>query len=209
MGTPWMNPADSGWSVFDPLRPFARGGTLAGSVSKSSEAWKNYGLGRSMGRRNYLIEGVSCSGKTTICNELRERGYHVINGDTELAYQGDPATGEPLKGHAHEHHIWNVSKVKALAADQSHGATFFCGGSRNFHRFIDVFDLVFVLEVDLHTLNRRLAARPKGEWGSKPAEQRLIRRLHTTREDLPRDAVPIDATAPVDDVVNSVLKECS
>ena len=49
-----------------------------------------------MGQRNYLIEGVSCSGKTTICNELCERGYHAINGDTELAYQGDPATGEPV-----------------------------------------------------------------------------------------------------------------
>ena len=161
-----------------------------------------------MGRRNYLIEGVSCSGKTTVCNALRERGYHVINGDKELAYQGDPATGEPLEGHVHEHHIWSVSKVKAFAADQSHEATFFCGGSRNFHRFIDLFDRVFVLEVDLDTLDQRLAARPEGEWGSKPVERRLIRRLHATEEDLPRGAVPIDATAPVDEVVNAVLREC-
>ena len=61
------------------------------------------GYAESMGRRNYLIEGVSCSGKTTVCNKLRERGYHVINGDTELAYQGDPLTGEAVEGHAHEH----------------------------------------------------------------------------------------------------------
>ncbi len=162
-----------------------------------------------MGRRNYLIEGVSCSGKTTICKELRERGYHAINGDTELAYQGDPATGEPLKGHAHEHHIWDVNKVRALAADQSRAVTFFCGGSRNFYRFIDVFDRVFVLEVDLETLNRRLAARPQGEWGNKPAEQRLIRRLHATKENLPQDAVPIDAAAPVDKVVDAILRRCS
>jgi thymidylate kinase len=162
-----------------------------------------------MGRRNYLIEGVSCSGKTTICNELRERGYHAVNGDTELAYQGDPATGEPLEGHAHEHHIWDVSKVRALAADQGPAETFFCGGSRNFHRFIDVFDRVFVLEVDLPTLNRRLAARPEAEWGSRPAEQRLIRRLHATGEDLPSDAVSIDATAPVDRVIDAILRKCS
>lgn len=162
-----------------------------------------------MGRRNYLIEGVSCSGKTTLCHELRERGYHTINGDEELAYQGDPATGEPLEGHAHEHHIWDVNKVRTLAADRSRPETFFCGGSRNFHRFIDVFDRVFVLEIDLDTLNSRLDNRPEGEWGSKPTEQSLIRRLHRTREDLPRDALPIDATAPVNRVVNAILRGCS
>lgn len=162
-----------------------------------------------MGRRNYLIEGVSCSGKTTICNELCERGYHAINGDTELAYQGDPATGEPVGGHAHKHHIWDVNKVRALAADRSHPETFFCGGSRNWHRFIDVFDRVFVLELDLVTLNRRLAARPEDEWGSKPGERRLIRRLLATREDLPQDAIPIDATARLDRVVDAILRGCA
>ncbi|HEX2762300.1 MAG TPA: hypothetical protein VHM92_00450 [Allosphingosinicella sp.] len=161
-----------------------------------------------MGRRNYLIEGVSCSGKTTICNKLRERGYEAVNGDTELAYQGDRKTGEPLDGHAHEQHIWDVSKVRTLAADQCHAETFFCGGSRNFDRFIDVFDRVFILEVDRRTLDRRLAARSEGEWGSRPAQQRLIRRLHATREDLPEDAVPIDATAPIDRVVDAILREC-
>ena len=44
---------------------------------------EDMGYAESMGRRNYLIEGVSCSGKTTVCNKLRERGYHVINGDTD------------------------------------------------------------------------------------------------------------------------------
>jgi dephospho-CoA kinase len=161
-----------------------------------------------MGIRNYLIEGVSCSGKTTICNELRARGYHAINGDTELAYQGDPATGEPVEGHAHEHHIWDELKVRALSADQGREKTFFCGGSRNSHRFIDVFDRIFVLEVDLDTLKQRLAERPEDEWGSNPAEQRLIRRLHATREDLPRGGVAIDATVSVDRVVEEILSRC-
>ncbi len=29
-----------------------------------------------MGVRNYLIEGVSGTGKTSVCDELRRRGYH-------------------------------------------------------------------------------------------------------------------------------------
>jgi hypothetical protein len=43
-----------------------------------------------MGIRNYLIEGVSGTGKTSVCDELQRRGYHAIHGDRELAYQGDP-----------------------------------------------------------------------------------------------------------------------
>jgi AAA domain len=161
-----------------------------------------------MGVRNYLIEGVSGTGKTSVCNELRRRGYHAINGDRELSYKGDPETGEPQDGFVHEHHIWNVDKVKSLVADQRHAMSFFCGGSRNFPRFIDLFDGVFVLDVDLDTLNRRLAGRPADEFGGKSIERELIARLHATKEDVPKNAVSIDATAPIARVVDEILSEC-
>jgi dephospho-CoA kinase len=161
-----------------------------------------------MGVRNYLIEGVSGVGKTSVCHELRRRGFHSINGDTELAYQGDPKTGDPVDGLSHEHHIWDLSKVEALVADQGHAASFFCGGARNFSSFIDLFDRVFVLEVDLDTLNGRLAQRPETEWGGRPAERRLIRRLHATKEDTPKGDVVIDATAPLERVVDEILEKC-
>jgi hypothetical protein len=160
---------------------------------------------QNMGVKNYLIEGVSGAGKTSVCNELLRRGYHAIHGDRDLAYQGDPITGEPLDGFAHEHHIWDVDKVRALAADQNHAASFFCGGSRNFGRFIDLFDDVFVLEVDLDTLNRRLAVRPENEWGGQAREREFIARLHATKEDIPKNAIIIDATAPISRVVDAIL----
>jgi hypothetical protein len=134
-----------------------------------------------MGIRNYLIEGVSGTGKTSVCKELQRRGYYAINGDTELAYQGDPETGKPTDGLTHEHHVWHVDKVKALVANQDEAVAFFCGGSRNFSRFVDLFDGVFVLEVDLDTLNRRLDERTEDEWGAKP-ERELIVRLHQTKK---------------------------
>jgi hypothetical protein len=33
-----------------------------------------------------------------------------------LAYRGDPETGEPTEGFAHEHHIWHVDKVRFARA---------------------------------------------------------------------------------------------
>jgi len=156
--------------------------------------------------RNYLVEGVSGTGKTAVCRELSRRGHHAVNGDTDLAYQGDPETGEAIDTATHEHHIWDVSRVRALVDDQHESATFFCGGSRNFSTFIHLFDKVFVLDIDPGTLHRRLDQRPHGEWGSRPAERDLIVRLHRTGEDVPSSGVVIDATRPLDVVVDDILR---
>lgn len=160
-----------------------------------------------MGIRNYLIEGVSCTGKTSVCTELQRRGYQAIHGDRELAYQGDPETGAPTDGGTHEHHIWHVDKVKALVDNQDEPVTFFCGGSRNFSKFINLFDGVFVLEIDLDTLNRRLDERPEDEWGGKKTERELIVRLHQTKEDIPKIGSIIDATAPIEYVVDEIVRK--
>jgi dephospho-CoA kinase len=149
-----------------------------------------------MGLRNYRIDGVSCSGKTTVGKELRRRGYQVIDGDDELAYWDE-----------NRNWIWNVDKVRALAADHGHAVTFFCGGSRNSDQFSDLFDEVFVLDIDLDTLNRRLAARPPNEWGGTASEgEAFARRQQETREGLPLNAFRIDATAPLTSVVDTILK---
>jgi len=172
---------------------------------------------RTIGKKNYLIEGVSGTGKTSVCQELRRRGYAAINGDRELAYQGDPTTGEKIEDLSHglptslapniihEHHIWDVEKVRALAANQDDDATFFCGGSRNFKQFIDVFDDVFILDVDTETLIERLDSRPDDEWGKRKNERELILRLHATKEDIPSRGIVIDATQPLVRVVDEIL----
>ena len=86
-----------------------------------------------------------------------------------------------------------MSRVRALVADHREPVTFFCGGSRNFSKFIDLFDGVFVLDVDLETLLARLDQRPADEWGAQASEREPIVRLHHTREDIPRTGVVIDA----------------
>ncbi len=177
-----------------------------------------------MGIRNYLIEGVSGSGKTAVAEELQRRGYHVLHGDRELKYRGDPKTGNPVSEPAHksemdkavwqqEHLLWDIDKVKSVIADHSIPISFFCGGSRNFHRFIDLLDGVFILEVDdLDTLYRRLderVARDPTDWGGKPEQKELVARLHRTKEGLPKGGVVIDATAPIERVVDEILGKCN
>jgi hypothetical protein len=116
-------------------------------------------------------------------------------------------TGEPADGHTHEHHIWHVPRVRALVADQHERVTFFCGGSRNFSRFMDLFDGVFVLEIHLDTLNRRLDQRTDDEWAAMPPERDLVVRLHRTKEDIPKGGIAIDATAPLAHVVDEIVRQ--
>jgi adenylate kinase family enzyme len=174
-----------------------------------------------VGERNFLIDGVSCSGKTAVATELQRRGYQVVHGDRELKYRGDPTTGTPVpvpltfpddRARAEwisEHLCWPVDRVQALVADKDEPVTFFCGGSRNSHQFLHLFDAVFVLEIDVDTLRRRLDQRPDDDWGGKgrDAERDLVLRLHQTQENVPA-GIRIDATAPLASVVDEVLRRC-
>lgn len=164
-----------------------------------------------MGTRNYLVDGVSGSGKTSVCQELMRRGFAAINGDRQLAYQGDPETGHRVFGttglEVHHHHLWDAQKVRAIAMDESDPVTFFCGGSRNTKSFLDVFDGVFILTVDVDTLEARLDARGSDEWAGagRLDERALIRQLHAAGTDTP-DGVPLDANMPLGAVVDELLR---
>ena len=171
-----------------------------------------------MGKRNYLIDGVSGAGKTAVATELQRRGYQAIHGDRELVYRGDPETGLPMAPETgtptatwmSDHQIWDVEKVKAYIANQDEAVTFFCGGSRNFSKFIDLLDGVFVLDIDLDTMNRRIDERvalDPTDFGGKPEERELAMRLHRTKEDIPKNGIIIDASAPLARVVDEILRQ--
>lgn len=173
-----------------------------------------------MGKRNVLVEGVSGSGKTSVAVELQRRGHHVVHGDRQLQYVGDPATGEPLQVPAalddrsraawiHQHLCWSFEAVERLVADRDEELTFFCGGCRNAAQLLHLFDAVFVLDVDRETLCRRLEERAEDEWAGRGrrAERDLVLRLHQTREDLP-DGIGIDAARHVASVVDDILTHC-
>lgn len=176
-----------------------------------------------MGIKNYLIEGVSGTGKTSVAEELQKLGYHILHGDRELKYRGDPKTGKAVEEPVHagewekalwrqKHLLWNVEKVQSIISDHTHPVSFFCGGSRNFDQFIDLFDDVFVLNVDdINTLYQRMderVARDPTDFGGKPEEKKLVAKLHQTQEDIPQNATLIDASMPLEHVVKSILSKC-
>lgn len=178
---------------------------------------------RIMGIKNYLIEGISGTGKTSVAEELQRRGYHVIHGDRELKYRGNPKTGKPVDEPVHEneagkaawrqkHLIWDIKKIKSVIADHSHPISFFCGGSRNFPSFMDWLDGVFILYVkDINEIYKRLderVAQDPTDFGGKSEEKELVVRLHAKQEDVPKKGIVIDSTEPLEQVVDKILGRC-
>ena len=160
-----------------------------------------------MGVRNYLIDGGSGTGKTTVCDELQRRGFQAIHGDRELRLEPQTREGRPPQQHLPPR--WDTAKVTAFLTDHNEAVTFLCGGCRNSAEFIDLLDGVFVLEVDdVATVMRRIDERvlvDPGDWGGRQAERDIIMRRHHTKEGLP-GGWAVDATAPVEYVVDEILR---
>ena len=55
-------------------------------------------------------------------------------------------------------------------------------------------------------MNHRLDQRPDDEFGARQSERDLIVRLHRTKEDTPQDGIPIDATPPLAQVVDEIVR---
>jgi len=81
-----------------------------------------------------------------------------------------------------------------------------------FSKFIELLDGVFVLEVDLKTVNlqidERVALDPT-DFGGKPEERELIVQLYATKEQVPKNAMSIDATQRITRVVDDILSKSS
>jgi broad-specificity NMP kinase len=160
-----------------------------------------------MAKRNYLIEGSSGTGKSAVWEELQRRGYKAINGDTELAYRGDPETGKRIEAPGFWYHIWDVEKVRELVANKDDEVAFFCGGSRNFHKFIDIFNQVFVLDLDTQTLKERLESRSADDWDVNDPDNQIefVLRMHTSKKALP-EGINIDTARSLNEVVDAILE---
>src|SRR5215210_2268127 len=63
----------------------------------------------SMAKRNYLVEGLSGAGKSSVYEELIRRGYKAVSTDRAWAYHADPDTGLP--GGPIRTSMWNQQKA--------------------------------------------------------------------------------------------------
>jgi broad-specificity NMP kinase len=156
----------------------------------------------------YLIDGVSGSGKTTVCEELIKRGYYAIEADEKLAAFIDPKTGLPTDDHSSENWHWDKDKFNTIIKEANGKDIFICGGAINKPDFLHLFTKIFTLNLDDETLKERLSKRANNEYGTKLEELAFQLRENrlTLQYSKERGAILIDATKPVHMVVEEILK---
>ena len=82
------------------------------------------------------------------------------------------------------------------------------GSSRNRDHFLPYFTKVFNLRVDDDTMRRRLEARTDDDWPLGQEGVELMLELNRSDEG-PAGAIDVDATQPLDQVVDEVLRLAS
>src|SRR4051812_29099481 len=107
---------------------------------------------------NYLIEGISGTGKSAVCDELQKRGYKALEADQIFGFYGDPTTGLPTNVEHQLNWIWDKNKVAEIL-NKGEEDIFVCGGAMNQNNFTEYFSKIFTLHVDDETLKNRLLKR--------------------------------------------------
>jgi gluconate kinase len=155
---------------------------------------------------NYLISGLSGTGKSAVCKELQRRGYTAIEADEAFGFYADPKTGEPTTEKHQLNWIWDKKKVDATLSN-SESDVFVCGGSMNEGEFKYYFSKLFTLFVDSDTLRHRLLNRTNNNFGKKPED--LARQLEWNEGVVEyakrRGRIPINSAGPLESVVDEIL----
>ena len=152
-----------------------------------------------------MVEGLSGAGKSSVYEELIRRGYKAISTDRAWKYPGGPDTGLPGRPIHSDNSMWDQQKAVSELESPEPEVLFVCGSSRNRDRFLPYFTKIFNLRIDDDTMRRRLEERTNNDFGKQPEEVELMLRLNRSDEK-PAGAIDVDATQPLDQVVDELLR---
>lgn len=117
-----------------------------------------------------LVTGMSGTGKSAALRVLGERGYRVVDTDTdEWSHWVTSPDGSP-------DWIWREDAIAAVLATHRRGHLFVAGGKTNQGKFYAQFDHIALLSAPADVLLARIAVRTGNPYGKHPAERALILR---------------------------------
>lgn len=167
----------------------------------------------------YLITGLPGSGKSTVCAELKARGYKAYDGDEDhLAKWYNNKTGQPVDrkdenrtpefAQTHSRDIKRAT-LEDLIAKAQNESIFLCADPENEDELSSVFSKIFALILDDEARNQRLMTRTNNTWGKLPYERAYSEAYGKKWEvlRLQLSYTSIDAIQPTKVIVDQILKE--
>ncbi|MDH6514253.1 ribose 1,5-bisphosphokinase PhnN [Streptomyces sp. SAI-135] len=163
------------------------------------------------------VTGNSGSGKSTVCEVLRARGYLALDADGDgFSRWIDRVGGEvvtsppdPVPQGWLDRYGWMIvrERVEALAEESRGRIAFLCGSAENEADVLDLFDLVVCLVIDEDTLRHRLATRTTNTFGRHPEELAAALKWNPLMPGLYEGlgATVLDASRTLDEVADRVI----
>lgn len=166
----------------------------------------------------FLITGLPGSGKSTVCVELKARGYEAYDGDEDQLAEWFDRQGRVVKVEKKDidpeflkNHSRGIARkvIEDLALRAKSKLIFLCNDPENEEELIDLFEKVFALLIDEETMRYRLATRTNATWGKRPLE--IEYSLAFREKWLPLikkyKYITIDSTQPTQDIVDQILEQ--
>jgi gluconate kinase len=168
------------------------------------------------------IAGCSGAGKSAVAAELAARGLLSVDADNDplLARFVDPAGAvvaeEPaapdLAWLGRHRWAWDPDRLDELILAAQPATLYVCGGADNQQEVAGRFTQVFLLEIDEPTMLARLdARRDYHDWGHIGDTREYLRRKLPALQGSLRaaGAIPVDASQPLNQVVDAILSRPS
>ncbi|HET7014361.1 MAG TPA: hypothetical protein VFI65_10650 [Streptosporangiaceae bacterium] len=164
-----------------------------------------------------LVTGISGAGKSTIASEFARRGLAVLESDEDpwLARFVDCEGAVVEEPEAPDlawltEHFWNwdPARLDELIRAAAPSMLYVCGGADNQIELANRFTHVILLEIDEPTMLARLDDPDRyNHWGRIGDTREFLRhRLRGYQEELrAHGAIPVDATQPIEQVVDAIL----
>ena len=166
------------------------------------------------------VTGISGAGKSEVRKELQKRGYeaHGTDEDGLAAFYNrstdkvviTPPNATSRNPRWRLNHAWKVrrDKIEELATKAKDKPIFLCGVVENDNEVWDLFSNVVALVFDEETLKHRIQTRTANDFGQNPHEfEAILGWQKTAKDDYSKlGATIIDATHPIEQVVDSVLE---
>jgi GrpB-like predicted nucleotidyltransferase (UPF0157 family)/adenylate kinase family enzyme len=168
---------------------------------------------------NIYITGVSGTGKSTVAQALKNRGYEVYSIDEipGLCCWINKNNGKKVDYEAVlnkqfiDTHIWvcDIEKIKQILTDKK--GVIVLGIAENQNEYVPLFDKVILLQCSPETFIKRIESRVDNDFGKDTGIQEHLLNTYQEFESnlLARGAIPINTERPIEEVANMIISEMS
>ena len=163
--------------------------------------------------KRILLTGISAVGKSTVIEELAQRGYYAVDLDNNdysewvaLTDELAQAAGTPVE--ADRDWVWREDRVAALLADEKADLLFVSGCAANMGKFRPQFNYIILLSAPADVTVERLQTRTNNSYGKAEDEMERVLDLKESVEPLLRQSAghEIETDIPLEVVVEEVLR---